>query len=76
MDLKGFDKEQVVKVMLHFANNKRSLDRVEAKYYSSIQEVSEYRYQEIISFLERECCVEQHSIFIKNSFPSQMFFPF
>lgn len=76
MDLLGFNKEQVVKVMLQIATNKRSLDKVEAKYYSSIQEVSEVRKQEIVSFLEKEGCVEQHLVFMDKPSPSVVVMPF
>lgn len=76
MDLREFNKEQVVKVMLQIAKNKRPLSKTEEKYDLSIQDVLEVRAQEITSFLEKEGCVEQHPVFIDRPSPSVVIMPF
>lgn len=72
-----FNAEELLKVMLQVARNKRQLKDIEEKIDLTIGLVSDYRTQKIINILERNEWISIHPVFLNQpQNPSIKIFPF
>ena len=76
MNNSNFNNKDIAKVLLQRAKNTRSLSKAEEKYDSDIENVSEYKTNEITSYLIREGCISAHPVFMKPPSPDIIIMPY